>query len=343
MTTVGQKRVRDEVELPNKKLKTTPPEEKLWNNFYNKALKKTDPAILPSLKPGQAVPLQLDAFIAEEKGKRDHMEDARFICQTESGSLMGIFDGHGDKGALSRQAANYFQMTLPPLLKPQTTDLKKVFKESAIKFQNNLPVKSGGTTAVMAYFNAVSNNLYVASLGDSELKVFRKIEGKIYAIPVSIKRDWSSEKDIERAKKAFNNEELFQTWLKTDKVKLRYFPPKIGVNVSRAFGDKKMTIEGREAISCHPHVCVMQLKKDDLVVMACDGVWDFVTDEDLIKEIMTPNWECADLIPQNVANYVLNKGGSDNITIICAKAVPPHPESPLNATIPFDENSQETQ
>ena len=336
---VGQKRVGEELDHSAKKTKIETPEEKLWRNSREKALKGT---LLP-LEPRKAVPLQLDAFKAEEKGLREFMEDAHFICEMENGKLMAIFDGHGDKGALAQKTADYFKAKLPQLLEPKPSDMKKVFKESFIEYQESLPVKGGGTTAIMVYFHAPSNNLYVANLGDSELKVFRKIEGKIYAIPVSIKRNWSSAKDEKRALEAMDSPKMKNEWLKQE-AKYRRFPPKIGVNVSRTFGDKKMVYEGKSALSCHPSVSVVQLKKGDLPFMFCDGVGDFIEDEELIEKIVAPNWDHPETIPQNVANYVLTKkNGYDNITVICAVAVPPHPESPLDATIPYDDNSQETQ
>jgi serine/threonine protein phosphatase PrpC len=342
----GHKRVAEEISHASKRVRLlSPTDEKLWDIFQKKALQGIDRATLPEIKLTAATaPLELEIFSAEEQGSRRCMEDAHFHCRIENGFLMGLFDGHGEQGTIANDAAEYFRKSIPPALKTPDPNYKEIFKSACLAFNASVTKPSGGTTALTCYFDATSHHLYVSNLGDSELKVFRKVDDKIYAIPISITRNWGSEKDVKRVEEVFNDKERFQAWLQIKDPKYRYFPGKgQGVNVSRSLGDKSMQLDGKTAISCHPHVDLFQLHEGDLVLMGCDGVWDFVQVADLIENVIAPHWDNLASLPRAIIDFVLKNEGSDNITVICAKAKIPCPDSPLNSTIPYDDASQETQ
>jgi protein phosphatase PTC1 len=58
---------------------------------------------------------------------------------------------------------------------------------------------------------------------------------------------------------------------------------------------------------------------DDLMIVACDGIWDTLSDQEavnLIKDVQDPQ-EASDLL----VKYALENGGVDNITCIVVRFV----------------------
>ena len=66
-------------------------------------------------------------------------------------------------------------------------------------------------------------------------------------------------------------------------------------------------------VSCEPHISKIEINEDDLsVVIASDGVWDTMKDEDF-KVLMDSNLSSLDIC-KDVIRESLNRGSSDNIS-----------------------------
>ena len=234
--------------------------------------------------------------------------------------------------------------SLSPLSSGPTQKIrKKIFKTINTSFHESLSETTGGTTALFCFFDSLTHRLYTSNLGDSKALVFRKTtEGLIDSFPVSIERNWANPKDMERARIAFNDPEFFKIWSQAKNPKERRFPfPFYGVNVSRSLGDKGMTINDKTATSQNAHQTFVQLKEGDLLVMGCDGVWDFVTPEGLIDNVLTANWDHP-FLAQRIVNYAL-KTSSDNITVICARTKATlSASSSLESTQSFEDSESST-
>ena len=98
-----------------------------------------------------------------------------------------------------------------------------------------------------------------------------------------------------------------------------------GLSVSRAFGDAF----AKPHISHFPDIYNFKLNpKDNFLVIACDGVWDFMTNDEVcnfihneLREIKIKedfHRKSNENIAYKLAKRVLEKGGSDNITLIIA-------------------------
>ena len=80
--------------------------------------------------------------------------------------------------------------------------------------------------------------------------------------------------------------------------------------LSRCFGDWGIKKYG---VSCEPHISKIEINEDDLsVVIASDGVWDTMKDEDF-KVLMDTNLSSLDIC-KDVIRESLNRGSSDNIS-----------------------------
>ena len=93
------------------------------------------------------------------------------------------------------------------------------------------------------------------------------------------------------------------------------------LSVSRAFGD----IDAGPCVTHTPDIFQYRLEKSDkFLVLACDGLWDVLNNNDAVNFILN---NCYDNtltkrinkkqdIAQQLAEHALRKGSTDNITIV---------------------------
>ncbi|XP_030009134.1 protein phosphatase, Mg2+/Mn2+ dependent, 1Nb (putative) [Sphaeramia orbicularis] len=94
--------------------------------------------------------------------------------------------------------------------------------------------------------------------------------------------------------------------------------------VSRALGDfsykgAENRSPSQQMVSPEPEVCVIERSPaDEFLVLACDGVWDTITNEELCAFIHNRLQVCTDLrdVCTQVIDLCLYKGSLDNISII---------------------------
>lgn len=300
--------------------------------FSDESLRKSGEAFAKfSQESGfsKEIPKLLDIrFYTESKiGKRPTNEDAEFFCSIEGiGALAGVFDGHGDRGKISGAAAKVFQQKFPELIRQDRSNAEQIMKNLCEKIHKAVTVPVGGTTALICFFDTEKKRLTVGTLGDSRAMLFRKVGDRIEFEWLSEEMNWATPAEEARAKEAFQNDKIFAEWIKLEEKK-RYFPSILfedkrliprGVNVSHSIGDKSCTYEGREAISHVPKTKTIDLEKDVLVLSGCDGLWDFVTIQNLIKDVILPHWEHKHT-PEKIVEYAL-KTSTDNVSVICAWA-----------------------
>ncbi len=97
--------------------------------------------------------------------------------------------------------------------------------------------------------------------------------------------------------------------------------------VSRALGDfqykRKDQIPIEQKVSCVPDIRVeLRTAEDDILLLACDGLWDVMSNEDAtakIREIYASGEDSAMLIAEEMLDCALDKGSRDNISAIVVK------------------------
>jgi serine/threonine protein phosphatase PrpC len=83
----------------------------------------------------------------------------------------------------------------------------------------------------------------------------------------------------------------------------------LGLAVSRAFGDRDIAEKG---LICVPEFTDYVITgKFQHMVLASDGLWDVVNEEKVL-ELINNN----DANPELLADYALNNGSTDNVTVI---------------------------
>lgn len=234
---------------------------------------------------------------------REYMEDQGIAIENFNNDpnkiLFGLFDGHGGD-----QVSKYLQKYLPIYMKqylPFTnyfqgfSNLFKVLDEKV----RDLNCPDVGSTATLVYIERQNNKkyLYCINIGDTRCIIINK--NGIMRLSKDDRIDDPSEKErITKEGGVIYNGRIYGILM-----------------LSRCFGDWGIKNYG---VSCEPHISKIEINDDDLfLVMASDGVWDFMGDEEF-KVLMEGDHNSLDVC-KDVIIESMRKGSSDNISCFVIK------------------------
>lgn len=231
---------------------------------------------------------------AEMCGYRDRMEDVSVIMNdfpAKGAMLFGLFDGHG-----GREAAEYASQHLPFEIKKRLEQSKKIKAAYVGAFQQ---IHSRmrpqfiyvGTTAVIAVVHM--GCLTVASVGDSRCVLCRN--RKAVRLTTDHKPDIPEEQQYIESKGGIVQGGRVSGMLA----------------VSRALGDGLFN----ELVNPTPSFTYGKLSEDDsFMILACDGVWDVMKDQEAVDLIAT---EIDPLVAaKKIRDKAYEKHSQDNISVI---------------------------
>lgn len=283
---------------------------------------------------------RLSYGITSVQGWRKYQEDSHIaiIDFDDETSLFAVFDGHSGP-----EVALYASEKLPQLIKGnkhyQMGDIEEALRDVFITFDTLLLTKNvckqlfeirkamlgenmspsdrpgltSGCTALVVL--VVADVVYVANIGDSRCVLSRN--GKTICLSTDHKpEDRAERKRIERSGGQVIDGRING-----------------GLNLSRAFGDhqykrNKMLSWDEQMVIAWPDIKVKRLKvkKDDFLVLACDGVWNCMSNQKVVSFInkriksQTLVSICEDLTHKCLSPVrPLNGIGGDNITVIVVK------------------------
>ncbi|VFQ68843.1 unnamed protein product [Cuscuta campestris] len=249
-------------------------------------------------------------------GRRETMEDRHFLipnmCDTQDIHVFGILDGH--RGAA---AAEFSAGALPEILRSlgsrdrfqcPSKALTESFIQTDIAFRHELSSQKKckgaikkdfhpGCTAIVALI--VKNKLVVANAGDCKTILCRA------GHPYVLSRDHvaSCAEERERVTRAgIEVKWQVDTW-------------RVGsaaLQVTRSIGDDDL----KPAVTAEPEISETILCGDDeYIVMGSDGLWDVVTEEEVVGIIRDTVKE-AGMCCKRLATEAAERGSQDNITVI---------------------------
>ncbi|CAD6188180.1 unnamed protein product [Caenorhabditis auriculariae] len=279
------------------------------------------------------------AMISTEsmRGRRAKQED-RFVAYTtgttmdpnfeDKVGLFGVFDGHGGAECAIYAAAHLAEEWMA--VRAEKPDLETSLSLSLKNLDRRMTVRSekeqwrGGTTAVVL---AVSEDeLAFAWLGDSPgyLMSPSKLE--------KITRNHSpSDPDEARRVEEAGGQLLFiQGEMRVNGV----------LNLTRALGD----VSGRPMISNEPELKTVKREKDQyMAVLACDGITDVFSTEEILRLIETfiANNDLEDYyeLAMYICRQAVDRGSADNVTVIVVFLRSPDEIWELMKTEPSDPES----
>uniref|UniRef100_A0A1J3GX80 PPM-type phosphatase domain-containing protein n=1 Tax=Noccaea caerulescens TaxID=107243 RepID=A0A1J3GX80_NOCCA len=249
---------------------------------------------------------------------------------TQDGALCGVFDGHGDQ-KYGQLVSRIVRNQLPSLLlghmnNHSVTRDSKLICETAflamdkriLKFKKTLDCSSSGTAAVVAVKQG--NQIMVANLGDSRAVMIRTSEmGETEVVQLTNDLKPSVPSEAERIRKrngrvlALESEpHIKRVWLPNENAP--------GLAMSRSFGDFVLKSYG---VIATPQVSTHQITpRDQFLLLASDGVWDVLSNEEVATVVMKSANEsaAASAVTEAAANAWRQKYPTikvDDISVVC--------------------------
>lgn len=171
-----------------------------------------------------------------------------------------------------------------------------LLRESFIEVNDSMRIKGvpHGTTASVVYIRPQTKKCYIANVGDSRIVVFRK--GQPVRLTVDHRpNDPDEETRIKETGGMVVNQRVNGM-----------------LAVTRAIGDSFL----EPFVTADPYTTCLDLneKTDEFIVVACDGVWDFVSDMDACKIVQQE--DDPRVASVKLRDFAYNKGSTDNISAI---------------------------
>eukprot|EP00919_Chromeraceae_sp_WS-2016_P074010 GHVR01175055.1.p1 GENE.GHVR01175055.1~~GHVR01175055.1.p1 ORF type:complete len:254 (-),score=55.72 GHVR01175055.1:341-1102(-) len=251
-------------------------------------------------------------------------------------------DGHGYYGG---EVSGFIKKTLPVNLFKELKSMddiqgamKKAFARTGRDLDNSeIDTAFSGTTCVSVMFK--NKTIICANVGDSRAVMARCRSGKWYAIPLS--DDHKPDRPDEMKRIIANNGRVesfrgdngeaigpARVWLKHTEAP--------GLAMSRSFGD---SIASSVGVTYEPEFKSAEMTNDDkFVVIASDGLWEFLSNEDVVK-IVRRHWQdrsaeaaCDELVQQAVARWKREEDVVDDTTVtVIFLNVPVKEDSNINS------------
>lgn len=258
--------------------------------------------------------------VCERQGKRPYMEDAYLVLRDflhKGCHLFGVFDGHGGS-----RASTYARDYMPTLLKTklegeQWPGAKEVAEAMSLSFaeidrkfldlarQEHL---KDGTTALIALLR--NNTLHMGWAGDSRGILSR--QGRYIRVSEDHKPDRPDER---RAVEERGGHVIFRGTY-------RVAGP-TALAVSRAIGDILMK-EPRKLVIADPEINTINLlPQDEFLVMASDGLFDVMGDQNVIDTVAKHLLEhkSCEGAAERLTDMAMEKGSMDNVTVLVVQFI----------------------
>jgi len=262
----------------------------------------------------------MKVYITSLKGLRKQNEDKHSIIlnsdstdrNSKSVNFFGLYDGHGGK-----QVSKFLEENLPlyfmkksikyPLNKKY---VKTIYDHIQNILRNNykkMSYRIGSTCLVVIHFQKNKNSyINILNTGDSRCVLCR--DNLALPLTKDHKPHWPEE--LSRIQKLGG-----RIYFDGDDWRIK------DLSVSRAFGD----IEATPYVTHEPDMYQYKIDKNDkFMIIACDGLWDVVSNQDAVNFVLT---QCYDdtvsnrvnvemNISQKLGEFALKKGSTDNVSIM---------------------------
>ncbi|KAL9672729.1 hypothetical protein QQ045_028981 [Rhodiola kirilowii] len=289
---------------------------------------------------------KLSCGFSSFRGKRISMEDfydvKTSVIDGKPVCLFGVFDGHGGSRAAEYLKEHLFKNLLnhPEFITDTKLAICETYHQTDSDFLNagRDTYRDDGSTASTAVM--VGNHLYVANVGDSRTQLYPNQEKSfvhfiLTAIPLS--EDHKPNRSTDERKRIENAGGIVM-WAGTWRVG--------GVlAMSRAFGNRML----KQYVVAEPEIQDIQIDQDvELLVVASDGLWDVVSNEDAIA--LAESEEEPEVAARKLTEAAFARGSCDNITCIVVRfhhnkstPVTMHPSSPRHEDTPHPTSPEDTE
>lgn len=247
----------------------------------------------------------------QNKAHRESMEDATLIMEELGGpdqAMIAVFDGHAGRETAAFLETHFGAIALEHLrdtAAPQDA-MKTIYAEADKACCANEATGNSGATAVSVLVKQRpdgTRTLYCANCGDA-----RATLGKLDGTAVRLSTDHKAWDASEQARIAEAGGFVFRGRV-------------MGIlAITRSLGDRQY----KEWVVSDPYVSVTEVTPADaFVIVACDGIWDLLTDADAVAVVRRRAWspegtflpEGAALAAKALMEAALEKGTRDNVSV----------------------------
>lgn len=234
--------------------------------------------------------------VINKRSSQNVFEDRFYQGAVDGGNLYAVYDGHGGPEVaqfLAKNFSDYFSQTSGLMKDRMVTAFKNADNDEIIKKH-----KQSGSTASVVFIK--DNIAHFAHVGDSRMLL--EADGKIDFVTSDHKPNRADEYDriIKENGLVFNE-------------RVNGF-----LAVSRAFGNYGIN-DSKKIIIVEPEYKEITLtEKNKFLVLATDGLWDVVTNEDVVTILKTKrsSIQGMSLFAKMLASYAVVKGSRDDITVM---------------------------
>lgn len=266
---------------------------------------------------------------AEDIGRREEMEDGFVFVDCfgnkETNAFFSIYDGHGGRQCVDYVTAHLHDVVIRKMGEPGLTvpdALMRAFAQVDKDMRNFGIVNSGCTACVCVLHEEQGRRLiYTAHLGDARAVLCRAggQAARLTSLSDHKATDPEEMRRVVEAGGAIVNERVNGM-----------------LAISRAFGDfqLKMPRLQSDVVSYMPDITSTELTdQDTFVVVACDGVWDVISDQDAVNLINEAMHLLPSMLPDGPGTYAVSamvlarvlveealaRGSSDNISALLVR------------------------
>ncbi len=284
--------------------------------------------IKPMAKP---VSQKFDIGVSSERHLRRNMEDKYTVIENWGNTgttFAGVYDGHGGKRVAEYLEENLHARILQIFQLQEIKDLKEAIRQGCAQINQEIlandEIKEQGSCAIMAFIfeNEKDKNKYkiiIANVGDSRAVISKN--GKAIQLSTDHKPCNPAEQERIETSRGFITYSFscgsFCNAGSEEKCLEKHRIGRIngGLAVARAFGDFQYSI----FLSTEPEITKCGFCKDDVLILASDGLWDGIENE---EAILLAN---ASSDMKKASEILLEKGkysSPDNITVITIRLKP---------------------
>jgi serine/threonine protein phosphatase PrpC len=279
-------------------------------------------AATPTITVTAARSAPLQVGFHTDIGQRESNEDAHLtelaLPFDANTAIFAVFDGHGGSKA-SRFCEKKFVSFLEKT-KAYASDKSAALTEAFIKCDKKYieRVEDDGCTALVVLLTA-DNHLYVAHAGDSRA-ILIPSAGDVIALTADHKPEQPKEK---KRIEAAGHEVVRDTIVQHGK-RVHTFRIDSVLSVARSIGDAEYKDSfdlsaAEQAVTCVPDVSDRKVAPGDIVVLACDGLFDVMSNELVAEKVRKYRaaGDSLDAAAKRLTESAIQELGSDdNVSVV---------------------------
>lgn len=231
------------------------------------------------------------------------IQDRGIIAQLKDKVLLGVFDGHGKNGdSIARDIRDLYSAFFTPKVQPTVEEIIQFNHTLQKNLGNRVDAQQSGTTAVFCLLNKKNHQLTVVNTGDSRLIITRNNQ------LLFTTKDHKPNEPEETARIIKNG----------GRVSGGYAVNMLGngLALSRSLGD--CVFHDYSIITATPEVTQLFVQAQDCIILASDGLWDVMTNQDVIHFVNQhlKKGDTTQKITQELVQEARQRKSRDDITAI---------------------------